>query len=115
QSKNKGSQELAYILSLEKTVEEYQSHVDKLENDLINNHVNDIIDFNLQLAAAKGSLSKASHALKQKKNALGVSEKTDLYLLRNNKWLQTQTNAQALKTRIREWLCQCKFELEQLE
>ncbi|KAI6095316.1 hypothetical protein F5141DRAFT_1191368 [Pisolithus sp. B1] len=112
QSKNKGSQELAYILSLEKTAEDYQSHVDKLENDLINNHVNDIIDFNLQLAAAKGSLSKASHALKQKKNALGVSAKTDLYLLRNNKWLQTQINAQALKTRIREQLCQCKFELE---
>ncbi|KAI6111077.1 hypothetical protein F5141DRAFT_1214579 [Pisolithus sp. B1] len=44
QSKNKGSQELAYILSLEKTIEDYQSHVDKLENNLINNHVNDIID-----------------------------------------------------------------------
>ncbi|KAI6010248.1 hypothetical protein BKA83DRAFT_4467559 [Pisolithus microcarpus] len=85
QSKNKGSQQLAYILSLEKTVEDYQSHVDKLEDDLINNHVNDIVDFNLQLAAAKGSLSKASHALRQKKNALGASAKTDLYFLRNNK------------------------------
>ncbi|KAI5980440.1 hypothetical protein EDD15DRAFT_2393533 [Pisolithus albus] len=115
QSKNKGSQQLAYILSLEKTVEDYQSHVDKLENDLINNHVHDIVDFNLQLAAAKGSLSKASHALRQKKSALGVSAKTDLYLLKNNKWLQTQTNAQALKTRIRERLCQRKFELERLE
>ncbi|KAI5989944.1 hypothetical protein EDD15DRAFT_2388922 [Pisolithus albus] len=69
QSKNKGSQQLAYILSLEKTVEDYQSHVDKLENDLINNHVHDIVDFNLQLAAAKGSLSKASHALRQKKKS----------------------------------------------
>lgn len=115
QSKNKGSEQLAHILALEKTVEDYQCHVDQLENDLVNGHVNDIIDYNLQLAAAKVSLSKATHALRQKKSTLGVSAHTDLHLLRNNKWLQTQTNAQALKIQIRERLCQCKFELEQLE
>ena len=89
--------------------------MDKLENDLVNDHISDFIDYNLQLAAAKGSLLKATQALVQKKNALGVSAKTDLYLLRNNKWLQTQTNAQALKIQVREWLCQWMFEWEQLE
>ena len=115
QSKNKGAEQLAHILALEKTVEDYQSHVDKLENDLVNDHISDYVDYNLQLAAAKGLLLKATQAFMQKKNALGMSAQTDLYLLRNNKWLQTQTNAQALKIRVRERLCQWKFELEQLE
>ncbi|KAL4061985.1 hypothetical protein J3A83DRAFT_4196234 [Scleroderma citrinum] len=60
-------------------------HVDQLENDLVNNHVNDIIDYNLQLAAAKASLSKATPVLKQKKTTLGMSAHTNLHLLRNNK------------------------------
>ena len=46
---------------------------------------------------------------------VGVSAQTDLYLLRNNKWLQTQTNAQALRIRIREHLHHRKFEFERLE
>ncbi|KIK12641.1 hypothetical protein PISMIDRAFT_120493 [Pisolithus microcarpus 441] len=112
QSKNKGSEQLAHILALEKTVQEYKSHVEQLEKDLINDHVSDIIDYDLQLTSAKGLLSKATQSLRQKKCALGVSAQTDLHLLRNNKWLQTQTNAHALKIRIREQLCQCKFELE---
>ena len=65
--------------------------------------------------AHRASLSKAACALEQKKNALGLSAQTDLYLLQNNKWLKTQTNAQALKIRIRERLRQRKFELERLE
>ena len=97
QSKNKGAEQLAHILALEKTVEDYQSHVDELKNDLVNDHISGYVDYNLQLAAAKGLLVKATQALMQKKNALGMSAQTDLYLLRNNKWLQTQTNAQALK------------------
>ncbi|KAI6142447.1 hypothetical protein BKA82DRAFT_4331470 [Pisolithus tinctorius] len=115
QSKKKGAEQLALILALEKSVQNHQSHVDQLEMDLHNDCVNDIIDFNLQLTAAQASLSKATQALRQKKSALGVSAQTDLYLLRNNKWLQTQTNAQALKVRIRECLLQRKFEFEQLE
>ncbi|KAI6163407.1 hypothetical protein EDD17DRAFT_1776111 [Pisolithus thermaeus] len=105
QSKNKGANLLAHILSLEKSVQDYQSHVDQLEMDLVNDHH----------AAAKSLLSKATKALQQKKSALGVSSQTDLYLLRNNKWLQTHTNAQALKIRIRECLRQHKFELQHLE
>src|SRR5207245_253905 len=115
QSKNKGSEQLACILALEKTVENHQCCVNQLENDLISDHVNDFVDYNLKLATAKASLSKATHVLRQKKSALGVSAHTDLHLLSNNKWLQTQTNAQALKIRIREQLCQRKFELERLE
>ncbi|KAI6147869.1 hypothetical protein BKA82DRAFT_4329896 [Pisolithus tinctorius] len=115
QSKKKGAEQLALILALEKSVQNHQSHVDQLEMDLHNDCVNDIIDFNLQLTAAQASLSKATQALRQKKSALGVSAQTDLYLLRNNKWLQTQTNAQALKVQIREHLCQHKFEFEWLE
>ncbi|KAI6141450.1 hypothetical protein BKA82DRAFT_4362149 [Pisolithus tinctorius] len=115
QSKKKGAEQLALILALEKSVQNHQSHVDQLEMDLHNGCVNDIIDFNLQLTAAQASLSKATQALRQKKSALGVSAQTDLYLLRNNKWLQTQTNAQALKVQIRECLRQPKFEFEWLE
>ncbi|KAI6147562.1 hypothetical protein EDD17DRAFT_1781038 [Pisolithus thermaeus] len=104
QSKTKGAKLLAHILFLEKSVQDYQSHVDQLEMELINDQVNDILDFDLQHTAAKSLLSKATKALWQKKSALGVSAQTDLYLLRNNKWLQAQTNAQAHK-----------FELEHLE
>ncbi|KAI6108645.1 hypothetical protein EV401DRAFT_2076747 [Pisolithus croceorrhizus] len=97
QSKTKGAKLLAHILSLEKSVQDYQSHVDQLEMELINDQVNDILDFDLQHTAAKSLLSKATKALQQKKSALGVSAQTDLYLLRKNEWLQGQTNAQALK------------------
>ncbi|KAI6115788.1 hypothetical protein EV401DRAFT_2058086 [Pisolithus croceorrhizus] len=58
QSKNKGSEQLAHILALEKTVQEHKSHVEQLEEDLINDN----------LTSAKGSLSKATQALKQKKD-----------------------------------------------
>ncbi|KAI6140563.1 hypothetical protein BKA82DRAFT_4331884 [Pisolithus tinctorius] len=68
QSKKKGTEQLALILALEKSVQNHQSHVDQLEIDL-----------------------------------------------HNDCWLQTQTNAQALKVRIRERLRQCKFEFERLE
>ncbi|KAI5989530.1 hypothetical protein EDD15DRAFT_2171326, partial [Pisolithus albus] len=115
QSKTNGAKLLAHILSLEKSVQDYQSRVDQLEMELVNDRVNDIMDFDLQRTAARSLLSKATKALQQKKSALGVSAQTDLYLLRNNKWLQTQTNAQALKVRIRERLRQRKFELECLE
>ncbi|KAI6019753.1 hypothetical protein F5J12DRAFT_904163 [Pisolithus orientalis] len=79
QSKKNGAEQLALILALEKSVQNHQSHVDQLEMDLHNDY--------------------------KKKSALGVSAQTDLYLLRNNKWLQTQTNAQALKHKFEfEWL-----------
>ncbi|KAI6099040.1 hypothetical protein F5141DRAFT_1010518, partial [Pisolithus sp. B1] len=111
-----GAKLLAHILTfLEKSVQDYQSHVDQLEMELVNDHVNDILDFDLQHTAAKSLLSKATKVLQQKKSALGVSAHTDLYLLRNNKWLQAQTNAQALKIQTRECLQQHKFELECLE
>ncbi|KAI5986471.1 hypothetical protein EDD15DRAFT_2389853 [Pisolithus albus] len=97
QSKNKGSELLAHILALEKTVQGYKSHVEQLEQDLVNDRVTDIIDYNLQLASVQGSLAKADQALKQKKMA------------------PTHTNAKALKIQIRERLCQRKFELERLE
>ncbi|KAI6100036.1 hypothetical protein EV401DRAFT_2061677 [Pisolithus croceorrhizus] len=70
QSKNKGSEQLAHILALKKTVQGYKSHINQLEQDHVNGHVTDIIDYNLQLASAQGSLSKAEKALKQKKSAL---------------------------------------------
>ncbi|KAI6023439.1 hypothetical protein EDC04DRAFT_2869568 [Pisolithus marmoratus] len=100
QAKSNGAKLLAHILSLEKSVQDYQRCVDQLEMDLVNDHVNDIMDFELQCTAAKGLLSKATQAFHQKKSALGVSAQTDLYLLRSNKWLQTQTNAQALKSHV---------------
>ncbi|KAI6016342.1 hypothetical protein BKA83DRAFT_4128954 [Pisolithus microcarpus] len=86
-------------LQEEWAAQDYQSHVDQLEMELVNDHVNDIMDFDLQRTAARSLLSKATKALQQKKSALGVSAQTDLYLLRNN----------------RECLRQCKFELEHLE
>ncbi|KAI6010640.1 hypothetical protein BKA83DRAFT_4067997, partial [Pisolithus microcarpus] len=97
---------LAHILALEKTVQGYKSHIEQLEQDLVNDHVTDIVDYNLQLASVQGSLAKADQALKQKKSALGVSAQTDLHLLT----LQAFHNI-----RIREQLCQQKFELERLE
>ncbi|KAI6039435.1 hypothetical protein EDC04DRAFT_2867975 [Pisolithus marmoratus] len=92
QAKSNGAKLCSHIPSLEKSVQDYQRHVDQLEMDLVNDH-------QLRLST-------------RKKSALGVSAQTDLYLLRNNKWLQTQNNAQALKVQIRECLWQCKFELE---
>ncbi|KAI6163378.1 hypothetical protein EDD17DRAFT_1507371 [Pisolithus thermaeus] len=94
QSKTKGAKLLAHILSLERSVQEYQSCVDQPEMELINDQ---------------------HSAEKQKKGALGGSAQVDLYLLRNNKWLQAQTNAQALKVQISECLWQHKLELECLE
>lgn len=114
-SKHKAAEAVASVLALEKTLESHQHIVHQLEHQLINNHIDDITTFNVQLSDARGRCTKVTETLARRRAALGISEHADLQKLKKNVYLQVRMNARALKARLRDRLRQRKFELEKLE
>ncbi|KIJ09104.1 hypothetical protein PAXINDRAFT_17808 [Paxillus involutus ATCC 200175] len=104
QSKNKGEEEIARVLALEKILEHQQIAVDDLEHQLITDSVCDVIDLNTCLLEARRKLMATTTLVAKRRAALG-----------RNVYLQVRMNACAVKTRIQERLRQRKFELLRLE
>ncbi|KIJ06445.1 hypothetical protein PAXINDRAFT_29868, partial [Paxillus involutus ATCC 200175] len=115
QSKNKGEEEIARVLALEKILEHQQISIDDLEHQLITESVCDVIDLNTCLLKARRKLMATTTLVAKRRVALGVSDRANLAALKRNVYLQVRMNARAVKTRIWERLRQCKFELERLE
>ncbi|KIJ11573.1 hypothetical protein PAXINDRAFT_31481, partial [Paxillus involutus ATCC 200175] len=115
QSKNKGEEEIARVLALEKILEHQQIAVDDLEHQLITDSVCDVIDLNTCLLEARCKLMAMTTLVAKRRAALGVSDRANLAALKRNVYLQVRMNACAVKTRIWERLRQRKFELERLE
>ncbi|KIJ08163.1 hypothetical protein PAXINDRAFT_28917, partial [Paxillus involutus ATCC 200175] len=115
QSKNKGEEEIARVLALEKILEHQQIAVNDLEHQLITDSVCDVIDLNTCLLEARRKLMVTTTLVAKRRAALGVSDRANLAALKRNVYLQVRMNARAVKTRIRERLRQRKFELERLE
>ena len=86
-----------------------------LERCLLNNDVDDITTFNIQLNDARVQYAKSADTLTRRCAALGFSQRADLQQLKKNVYLQVRMNARALKARLRDRLRQRKFELEKLE
>lgn len=103
------------MLVLEKTLESHRSIIHDLEHRLINNNVDDITTFNIQLNDARARCDKIAETLARRRAMLGISQRADLQQLKKNVYLQVRMNARALKARLRDRLRQRKFELERLE
>ncbi|KAG2112072.1 uncharacterized protein F5147DRAFT_744682 [Suillus discolor] len=115
QSKNKVAEVITTILALEKTLDAYRTSVRELEMQLHVGSVSNIAELNLQLSGARSRRAKTADTLRRRKAALGTHAKADLEKMKNDTYLTVHLNARAVKIRIRDRLCQRKFELERLE
>ncbi|OAX35806.1 hypothetical protein K503DRAFT_696327, partial [Rhizopogon vinicolor AM-OR11-026] len=114
QSKNKGAEAIAAILTLENILEQHHSMVHELENSILSGTVN-IIDVDLQLLEYRGKCKRIADNIQKCKWGLGVSDQANLKDLWNNAYLHIRMNACAVKTRLRDRLRSRKFEIEKLE
>ncbi|KAG2060363.1 hypothetical protein BDR06DRAFT_979650 [Suillus hirtellus] len=69
-SKNKAAEAIAGVLMLEKTLESYQTIIHDLERRLINNDVDDVTTFNIQLDNARARYAKSADTLVRRCTAL---------------------------------------------
>ena len=88
-----------------------------LESQLLSNihQAFDIDDVPQRLADTQASCFRIMEALRCKHHALGIDERENLANATRSKYIHLRMNAQALKQRIRDRLCQQKFEIEWLE
>jgi hypothetical protein len=105
------------LLILEQDLKKCRQHARRLETRVIEDTVQgcDVIEVALELQEVRESCSSMAEAIRQKRAALGVGQRTALKRIQDNEFLQLRVNARALKTRIRDRLRQRKFELEPLE
>ncbi|OAX31014.1 hypothetical protein K503DRAFT_794986 [Rhizopogon vinicolor AM-OR11-026] len=115
QSSNKAAEAITTILALEKTLESQEASIRELEMQLHGRCVPDMVEFNLQLVDAKSWCARTTDTLRHRRAALGMDEKANLAKMKKDIYLTVRLNAHAVKTHICGRLCQCKFELEQLE
>ncbi|KAG1793314.1 uncharacterized protein HD556DRAFT_1432309 [Suillus plorans] len=94
QSRNKVVEVITTVLALEKTLEAQEASIRELKMQL---HV------------------KTADSLRRHRAALGTEDKVNLEKMKKDVYLMVCLNALAVKTRIRNRLRQCKFELERLE
>jgi hypothetical protein len=116
-SHNKGKQAIEVILTLGKTLDNYNAAIDNLEALLLDDAQNtiDTVDVDTQLHEYRLKVVKVTKTLQRKKAALGIEDQQNLSRLKQNEYLRVRMNALALKKRIRDRLRNRKFELERLE
>lgn len=115
QSRNKVAEVIITLLALEKTLDAHNTSVHELEVWLHGGHVDDMVELNLQLIDARLRRTKVTNTIRHHRSALGVEDKAELEKMKKNVYLTARLNARAVKTRIRDRLCQWKFELERLK
>ncbi|KAJ7694352.1 hypothetical protein B0H17DRAFT_931798 [Mycena rosella] len=71
--------------------------------------------YEVELAAAEEAQATAERHLRNKEDALGVSQRQALHTLATSQYLRLRMNARALKRRLRDRLRSQKFELDRVE
>ena len=84
----------------------------KLMRNVSVEKLEELIETRLHLTEHKAGIDTQ---VDSKRNALGVSERQDLRLLINDKYLQTRMKALAVKERLRARVQDRKFELERVD
>ncbi|KIJ08728.1 hypothetical protein PAXINDRAFT_88440, partial [Paxillus involutus ATCC 200175] len=105
QLKHKADEEILKIIELEKLVGARAQMV----------RIHDVESFEIEIADARSQHNNLLEMLRRRREGLGVTGRAKLVALRGNVFLQVHMNALAVKTRIRDRLRQCKFELERIE
>ncbi|KAF7969128.1 hypothetical protein HWV62_28246 [Athelia sp. TMB] len=113
-SKHKGRHAVLAVLALDSSISSEQGLANKLDK-LMDRDGGDFLEMSEQLTDVNRRLQRLHDMRRAKVNALGISDNNDLSRLRNNVFLHCRMNTLALKQRLRDRLCQRKFELEKLE
>src|SRR5882762_6478247 len=113
--KNKGKLAVEAILVLESTIGSQEKTVKNLELALATGDDLDVTELSEQLQDAHAHLLRLQQGVRHKRGELGVAEKANLAVLRNDAFLCLRMNALALKQCICDRLQQRKFEIDKLE
>jgi len=118
QSKNAADKVIGEILGLKQSLNTYVRQAHDLELMLESGQYGsymDALEVQLQVEELNEKCARLKKAMSQKKGSLGVDGRLNLERLMGDNFLRNRVNALALKKRIRNRLCQRKFELEALE
>ncbi|KDR70633.1 hypothetical protein GALMADRAFT_144532 [Galerina marginata CBS 339.88] len=118
QGKNLADKEIHAILILQEQVDAYTKEQAVYQDMLTTGNYESgltIIEVEAYLNEFQTKIKNVLRSIQNKKNNLSIDDKASLKRLLGNKFLQTRMNALAVKQRIRERLCQRKFELNSLE
>ena len=118
QSKDLANKEVVAILGLTKTLEEHKQDVSELQTMLESgDYANGFSANEIQilLEEAQQQAKGIQNSILSKRSKLSIDGRLNLTKLMDNVFFKNRMNALALKQRIRDRLCQRKFELEILE
>ncbi|KAF8078353.1 hypothetical protein FPV67DRAFT_1615717 [Lyophyllum atratum] len=109
---SKAIKEILNLMALRKSCAEERENLDSL---LLSGDYDDADEILTGRKALQEKLDLMAKTIAQKREALGVDGRANLKGLVNNKFLQVQMNAKALKQRICTRIRDRKFQLERLE
>ncbi|KAJ7687025.1 hypothetical protein B0H17DRAFT_1203874 [Mycena rosella] len=117
-SKNKGQQAVNAVMLLRTALKVRKTQVIQIRRkflDAVEEEDPDAAVYEVELAAAEEAQATAERHLRNKEDALGVSQRQALHTLATSQYLRLRMNARALKRRLRDRLRSRKFELDRVE
>ncbi|KAJ7679817.1 hypothetical protein B0H17DRAFT_1206333 [Mycena rosella] len=117
-SKNKGQQAVNAVMLLRTALKVRKTQVIQIRHkflDAVEEEDPDAAGYEVELAAAEEAQATAERHLRNKEDALGVSQRQALHTLATSQYLRLRMNAHALKRRLRDRLQSRKFKLDRME
>ncbi|RDB26796.1 hypothetical protein Hypma_005259 [Hypsizygus marmoreus] len=116
-SQTQGKTAVEEAIRLRKARDIHKKRVEELEAVIVDptTDAETFVDAELRLDDARAALEHANANVHAKERALGVDSHAELLRLVNSPFITARMNARAVKTRLREKLRACKFELDRLE
>lgn len=118
-SRNKGKQAAEAILDLQKLVASLVAEEEATELKVVaytlGSQGPSLLDLHASLASLRRRRERLQDHVDRQLRSLDLSAQHDLQQLKNSAYLRLRVNAKALKMRIRQRLCERKFELERLD
>ncbi|KAJ7704889.1 hypothetical protein B0H17DRAFT_1156918 [Mycena rosella] len=117
-SKNKGQQAVNAVMLLRTALKVRKTQVIQIRHkflDAVEEEDPDAAVYEVELAAAEEAQATAERHLRNKEDALGVSQRQALHTLATSQYLRLRMNARALKRRLRDRPRSRKFELDRVE
>ena len=96
-------------------IKDEDAALDQITNFIVGGAGPDLQELTLMHAAKKKRRQALESSINRQLVALDLAGLANLEALKNDEYLRQRMNAKALKMRIRQRLCERKFELERLE
>ena len=101
--------------TLDTLIKDEDAALDQIMNFVVGDAGPTLQELTLMHAAKKKRRQSLENSINRQLNALDLAGHANLAALKNDEYLRLRMNAKALKMRIRQRLCERKFELERLE